>query len=50
MFLKCDYLFMYLQKWPTDKNYKKNCWPGSFTCRAGYPYLVLLIGGGRLSF
>ena len=23
MFLKCDYLFMYLQKWPTDKNYKK---------------------------
>ena len=23
MFLNCAYLFMNLQKWPTDKNYKK---------------------------
>lgn len=50
MFLNCAYLFMNLQKWPTDKNYKKKSAGLAFTCRAGYPYLVLLIGGGRLSF
>ena len=43
IFLKCAFLFIYLQKWPTYKHLKKNRWLGSCTCWSIYPNPELVL-------